>query len=694
MRFFPFILALVLAACSGDKEEKTDKKKSLPPPTIAESRLVEFTGARTKLAWTQYQNPDKVDKQGTSRHHFLFALDTADGRGAHKVLDARANYAYPIITPDGERIVFTRKEKISKGSKRTFKPTIEIVNFDGSGLEKLGKGYAQEVWEDPETGKYWIYAGDNFVLAGGTAPICERIIRFPLEDPSKREVVWDRTQMGTDSFAISADGKRFAGLFPWPKAGLGNLETDDWEPLTNGCWVSMAPDNSYRSWVFDGPHKNLIMFDANAKQTAKIPVNNHPKLKGKEVYHPRWGNHNRYFVVSGPHTRDKGKRRRGDLVEIFLGRFSPEFDRVESWFQITDNGLPDIYPDIWIEGASKPTIAKKSDPPPVKPKSNKWPSSPDGLVFKWENVRAKNEFTTPDGSNQLTKLEPKGLARYGRHYDMDLSGGTFEPVLGSEAQLKASLETGSINFQALVTANANGGEILQAGKFRLHLQRRTSNGREFSQLLLEHGPGTFVDLGEFPLNEPTHLAVSFAPEKEDGAFINGAPVQTHRMAESSISRFPPRFRFGGGFDGRVEHVAFYNRAITADEAAADYALIRAKLDQRKPVERINVKGKLVAMSPMPTLESIEPYLRALVYYAYETDHPDPQNKLIAVTHWAILDQKTVGGMPREIGKTYDLTLEPFFEHPELSSQAESRDEDAIDILLQLYHDVTTPQKPD
>ncbi|MFT4549389.1 MAG: hypothetical protein ACI8XO_000471 [Verrucomicrobiales bacterium] len=675
------LIAALFVSCSGGDDDKNSKKVEAKnyPPTIHEKGLREFTGARTKVVWTQYQNPDKVDKQGTSRHHHLMAIDTTDGRGEHRVLEESANYAYPIITPDGEQIVFTRKVKIDKGGKRKFDVTIKIVNFDGSGLRTLGKGYAQEVWEDPETGKYWIYAGDDFVLAGGTAPICKRIIRFPLDDPSKREKIWDKTQMGTDSFAISADGKRFAGLFPWPAAGMGNLETNDWEKLSSGCWVSMAPDNSYDMWVFDGPHKNFLMFDASGEQTATIPVNNHPALKGKEVYHPRWGNDRRFFALSGPHT--SGKKKRGKPVEIFLGKFSPELDRVESWFQVSKNGLADIYPDIWIEGTSKAGSAKQSPTPVVAKKTTKWPSNPDGLLFKWENIKAKNEFTAPDGSNQVTRLEPSGFARYGANYEMVLDGGTFEPVLESDALVYQAAKTGAYSCQFLVSPDSGNGELFSlAGEVVFlkdsHLHFLVAGGVMAIDPPLTNGV-------------PTHVAVT-ATDKEWKAYINGELATTRRLEDTSAWPKGQPLVFGKGFGGTLEHVAFYNRALSTDEIAADYARIKEKLDQTKPIERLQIKGKLVAMSDLPTLEGIDPYVRGLVYYAYETDHPGLEK--VAVTHWAILDLEPVPGLPREIGKIYDLIIEPQTAHPELSSQAEEVDIEQVPISLPLYYDVS-PLKP-
>lgn len=673
------ILATLLAACSSDEQEKKAAKKPLPP-TLHEEDLRKFTGARTKVVWTQFQKSDKADKQGTSRHHFLYAVDSDDGRGNRKVLEAEGNYAFPIITPDGEHIVFTRKEKVVKGDKRKFNPTIEIVKFDGTGLKKLGTGYAQEVWEDPETGKHWIYAGDEFVFTSSTAPICKRIIRFPIGDPSKREVVWDRTEMGTDSFAISRDGKRFAGLFPWPQAGIGNLEDGTWEPLSNGCWTSMAPDNSYTSWVFDGAHKNIHLFEADGSESAKIRVNSHPKLKGQEVYHPRWGNDVGFMVLSGPHLRHKGKRS-GKEIEIFIGKFSPEFDRIESWFQVTDNGLPDIYPDIWIEGGSahEHQVPRHETTEPIVAKSAKWPSDPAGLVFKWQNIRAKNEFTAADGKSHVTRTEADGHAHYGPNYEMKTTGGSFHPILESDVLLQRAVQNGEFSFQGLVTADSPSGAVFEIGAYSLRV--------EDGLLSFYAGAQSCSKFASIAAGTPTHIVLNVAKGNLTGAFINGAPVSTITDDGFPKSGAGDELTFGRELDGRLEHLAFYNRAISAEEVTADFSLLSAVLAKRKPIQRTKLMGKLVATSPMKTVEEIAPYVRALVHYVYETD--DPKFKQIAVAHWSILDSKILPGLPREIGKTYELNIEPMDAHPQLDSQAVSSE---VDELLMLYYDVT-PLKP-
>ena len=56
--------------------------------------------------------------------------------------------------------------------------------------------------------------------------------------------------------------------------------------------------------------------------------------------------------MTGPYTvgRLANKiRGSGTQVEIWLGEFSTNFSSVERWHQITNNDVPDFYPDAWIE---------------------------------------------------------------------------------------------------------------------------------------------------------------------------------------------------------------------------------------------------------------------------------------------------------------------------------------------------------
>ena len=64
----------------------------------------------------------------------------------------------------------------------------------------------------------------------------------------------------------------------------------------------------------------------------------------------------------------------GTQSEVWLGRFSEDFARVEAWFRVTENQGGDSYPDVWIERKGNPHAARPSGP--VGPASAAAPSEP------------------------------------------------------------------------------------------------------------------------------------------------------------------------------------------------------------------------------------------------------------------------------------------------------------------------------
>ena len=59
-----------------------------------------------------------------------------------------------------------------------------------------------------------------------------------------------------------------------------------------------------------------------------------------------------------------------------------------------------------------------------------------------------------------------------------------------------------------------------------------------------------------------------------------------------------------------------------------------------------------------------------------------------MNHWSIMDRKALSGIPRKLGESYVLKIEPLAQHPELTS--ERRWSDSFDVLDE-YFDVTTPE---
>ena len=327
--------ALLLAACSAEPQ-------TAPVPT---DNLHAFTGARTRVVWVQ---GDGTDPRATGLNLVLMGLDTDDARGERVILRERRSYVKPLITRTGDRIVFSSRPDPGP-------PEIFVVNWDGSGLTRLAAGFALAVWQDPADLRQWVYVGtDN----GSEKYDFATVSRIRLDDPGVRELVWNKTTVSSDTFQVSADGRTAAGLFPWPDVGLAQLPNTSWRKLGEGCWTSLTDAGGRLFWYFDGAHKNLTLIDLAADRRWVVPINTVPGFGNAEVYHPRWSNHPRFMVMSGPYTLGapgtNQVRAGGAQTEVYVGRFSADYTRIEAWARVTRNNGGDSFPDVWIDRSRSP----------------------------------------------------------------------------------------------------------------------------------------------------------------------------------------------------------------------------------------------------------------------------------------------------------------------------------------------------
>jgi hypothetical protein len=303
-----------------------------------------FTGARTRVVWLV--NPGKGDLMCQQDGITLWGIDTGDGAGPRQLLATAGHMNRPFLTPDGTRVVFTNPR-----DRRIF-----LMAFDGAEPRELCRGFGLTVWKDPASGKEWLYAQGHEIEDASKNPIR----RYDMDDLSHSEVVWDRTHLTAtpnSNFQLSADGTRAAALFPWPNAGLADLRDQTWLPHASGCWTRIAPDNSYRFWVFDSSHRSVTLFGPGG--SAKVILSGAPGSGDREVYHPRWSNHVRYLT----HTAPKQAPR------VFLARLDRGFASIEGWVAVSPDGQDGaMMPDAWIEG---------NDPdaqpiPPLRPLPPPW----------------------------------------------------------------------------------------------------------------------------------------------------------------------------------------------------------------------------------------------------------------------------------------------------------------------------------
>ena len=319
------VLALAVAACSGNGTAAPD------------SELGRFVGGPARVVWVQ---GDGSDPFALGTNLVLMGMDSRDGT-ERTILGERGSYVKPLFTPGGERVVFTR---IASGAA----PAIHLVDWDGSGLRRIADGFALATWENPVDGSEWVYAGLGNRPGSVDFP---RVVRFPLDKPEAQELVWDQTPVSADTFQVSADGRHAGGLFPWPAAGIAELPNKGWRQVGDGCWTALQTVRGPLFWYFDGAHRNLTLVDARSDKRWMVPINGAPGFENPEVYHPRWTNHPRFMVMTGPYNQGGANQVRsgGAQTEIWLGRFNEDFTAIGDWTRVTSNSRGDSYPDVWID---------------------------------------------------------------------------------------------------------------------------------------------------------------------------------------------------------------------------------------------------------------------------------------------------------------------------------------------------------
>jgi hypothetical protein len=335
------VLPLALAACSSG---------AAPVLQGAAKEVHDLTGARARVVWVQ---GDGTDPYAMGEDLVLMGFDTHDGQGERVILGERSSYVKPLLTSRGDRIVYSTAPRRPQG------PEIFILDWDGSRHRRIGEGFALTVWQDPADGRDWLYVGtDHREFDFAT------ISRFPIDDPSRRELVWNKTMVSGDTFQVSADGRLGGGLFPWPVAGVAELPNGAFRKLGEGCWTALGNPGPSVMWYFDGAHRNLTMVDVETDSRWTVNINQAPGFSNPEVYHPRWTRHPRFLTMTGPYDQGGANQVRsgGTQAEVYLGRFSEDFTRVEGWARVTRNAGGDSYPDVWIEKERSPHPLRASGP--------------------------------------------------------------------------------------------------------------------------------------------------------------------------------------------------------------------------------------------------------------------------------------------------------------------------------------------
>lgn len=653
-------------------------------------RVGKWIGSHSRLVWLQDQG-DGSDSLARGQSLMLYGYDSRDGRGERPLLPKADNYFRPLITPDGQQVLFSNRL-----TRRMY-----ILDWQSGKVKELGEGVAVAVWKDPKRRGLlrqratWVYcfSGPQPENRYGTS---QPLYRFPLENPKKKELIWDKSQIAWDNIQLSRDGQVLGGLFPWPDGGIVVIKEKRWQRLGNGCWTSLSPDDSKLLWIFDGFHRNIQIHDVVAGKDWIVNINGAPGIGGFEVYHPRWSNHPRYFVLTGPYEKGEGGNRiggGGEKVEIYIGRFDEGAKRVLDWLKVTENSRADFYPELWIDGGEKEELAERIGEPAAPAPTLSWPVGRDHLVFVWENMKAANQLadTSPVGFFQCN-IELRGRALYTRDFRLALGGG-FGETGGAGKKIAAALaRTGRAGVEFVFTPeSAQQGTILSLAAVGKPQLRIAQQGEDLAVSSIT-GAVPAVWPGLLVAGKTRHLVVNLDGKSLE-LFAEGQSLGKKALAIDFSGAVIDSLSFGdqaGAVRGILAGIAVYDQPLAASEIAGNSRLAEARVVNEAAPGTLVVTGRLHETTEIPAPEAIGAYRRALVVNSYQVDQvvSGPYDKeRILVAEWAILDRKIVKQYPDPI-PVEQLIVEKFDDHPELEGERQMMD--IFEPDLEMYYRLPQP----
>ena len=101
----------------------------------------------------------------------IMGFDSRNNEGERSIVSEPSDYAKPLITPSGDRAVFS---KLSDDG-------VYVVDWDGGNERRVASGFGLVVWRDPSNGREWVYVGSE--QAGRDPPAYRLITRHLLDDP-------------------------------------------------------------------------------------------------------------------------------------------------------------------------------------------------------------------------------------------------------------------------------------------------------------------------------------------------------------------------------------------------------------------------------------------------------------------------------------------------------------------------------
>ncbi len=583
-----------------------------------------------------------------------------------------SNFSRPLLSADGNTVYFTNRNATPAENGTAYSPEMFAVPFGGGEPRKLGPGMAVAVWKSPE-GKEFIYALTSLQAGKRPGLTGEILVRFRAEKPDEREIMWTESPLGVDNFQLSRDGTRAGGLFPWPQAGLADMNARAFVPLAQGSFPAVAPDDSYALAVLDGDRRRLRIFVPGVDPGWDLlPAQELPSQAG-QINHIRWSNDPLCITFSGPPAK-------GEAPDVYLARMRPDLRGITGAVPLSDDPAPDYFPDVWVSGGETHSTSLIQHPVTAPPPAvTKWPATRDGLVFSWENTAA-------DKPGEGFRFHDQAFP--GRYGSLNVSAGwadvTGEPV---KRVADACAASGAVTLMAMITER----RTLAPVSVRI-LSLRTADGRD--AFALYRVSNTLVirlltgGVEGRPVVQERHTLTHFGI-MDDGPFSIVLTVHAGRLQlytdgspGKQIILDQPGFGawkdlslvagdpdpYGTPWTGQVERVALYSRALAAAEVTDAWTATEPVLAGRQRPTKNKIKARLLESSPLPEPAALAASPRWLTTSSWEIEQTFNgyiQSKRITVLRWAWLDGKPASFPEVKVGQSMEFPVESLDDHPEL-----------------------------
>ncbi len=693
--FRSLLPAAFLVACSKSPEPAAAVAAPVMSAATLKALNTVTADRAVRMVWLEQADPSKPERQ-------LHAYNSADGLGLRALPDAGSDLARPLLSSDGNAIVFTQLHARSENGKISYTPEIMLRPWGGGPLVRLGPGMAVDLWRNPSDSKEYVYAVEHLLPSSGPRLTGEKLLRFTLTEPEEKEIIWTATTVGADQFQLSADGRRAAGVFPFPKAGLADLTNQTLTPLAAGAWPALAADNSYAAALLDGSRRRLRLFAPNLDPGWELTFMGASGWQDGGVLHPRWTNDPAVLVCTGPYAEE------GPAADLCLVRFRDDLRTIQQVVRLTE-GRRAFSPEAWVENGGFSLTSLPQQPvviPPPAPMP--WPFSQEDLIFSWENHR--RPVPPPAAAATLT---PMGFATWTRHGGMDPSGGWFEADPAVAAKISQACAASSAwSMEFILTERPSPPPVsvrlaalmLEDGREAFALYRVD---RKLVLRLLLGGtpekparvyPVVLADLS-IEADRPVHLVLALRNNRL-GCWVDGQMKKDFQLDSSGLAAwgagrliFGDPQPYGSPWSGSLERIALYSRALGDDETRTAAETAAKFMETRTRPLRHKVKATL-AVLPAPEPSTPPSQVSVSLWDVTQVFSGGMEHRRIAVAAWSRLHGRAVPTPFPAVGAGMELLLESADPLAELEAVPQLRPADlSPEMPLYFYAVPLTPPQP-